>query len=89
MSAAEQVKVLEKRVGELELENKRLQGTVEYLTRKLFGRKTEKTSSLCGVVLFDVVTTLFVKRPCVSYVICAVLPLRSVVLSNKPSGVYE
>lgn len=46
MSAAEQVKVLEKRIGELELENKRLQGTVEYLTRKLFGKSSEKTSSL-------------------------------------------
>ncbi len=46
MSAAEQVKVLEKRIGELELENKRLHDTVEYLTRKLFGRSNEKTSSL-------------------------------------------
>lgn len=46
MSATEQVKVLEKRVDELALENKRLHETVEYLTRKLFGRSTEKTSSL-------------------------------------------
>jgi transposase len=55
MSAAEQLKILEKRVGELELENKRLQGTVEYLTRKLFGRSTEKTSSLSleQMSLFD------------------------------------
>ena len=55
MSAAEQVKVLEKRKGELELENKRLHDTVEYLTRKLFGRSTEKTSSLSlgQMSLFD------------------------------------
>lgn len=55
MSAAEQVKVLEKRVGELERENKRLHDTVEYLTRKLFGRSTEKTSSLSlgQMSLFD------------------------------------
>ncbi|WP_201317979.1 IS66 family transposase [Paenibacillus sp. EPM92] len=55
MSAAEQVKVLEKRIGELELENKRLHDTVEYLTRKLFGRSTEKTSSLSlgQMSLFD------------------------------------
>jgi transposase len=55
MSAADQVKVLEKRIGELELENKRLHKTVEYLTRKLFGRSTEKTSSLSlgQMSLFD------------------------------------
>jgi len=46
MSAAEQVKKLENRIAELEQENKRLHDTVEYLTRKLFGRSTEKTSSL-------------------------------------------
>ena len=46
MSAAEQVEVLENRIFELELENKRLNETVEYLKRKLFGRSTEKTSSL-------------------------------------------
>ncbi len=40
------MKTLEKRIGELELENKRLHDTVEYLTRKLYGRSTEKTSSL-------------------------------------------
>jgi transposase len=55
MSAAEQVKILEKRIGELELENKRLHDSVEYLTRKLFGRSTEKTSSLSlgQMSLFD------------------------------------
>ncbi|WP_407309930.1 IS66 family transposase [Desulfosporosinus sp. SB140] len=55
MSAEEQVKVLEKRIGELELENKRLHDSVDYLTRKLFGRSTEKTSSLAlgQMSLFD------------------------------------
>jgi transposase len=49
MSAAEQVKTietLEKRIAELELENKRLHDSVDYLTRKLFGRSSEKTSVL-------------------------------------------
>ena len=46
MSAEDQVDVLENRISELELENKRLHETVEYLKRKLFGRSTEKTSSL-------------------------------------------
>jgi len=55
MSAAEQVKKLENRIAELEQENKRLHDTVEYLTRKLFGRSTEKTSSLAlgQMSLFD------------------------------------
>lgn len=55
MSAANQVKVLEYRICELELENKRLYETVEYLKRKLFGRSTEKTSSLSSgqMSLFD------------------------------------
>ncbi len=55
MSAAEQVKILEKRICELEQENKRLHDSVEYLTRKLFGRSTEKTSSLAlgQMSLFD------------------------------------
>lgn len=42
MRAANQVKVLENRICELELENKRLYETVEYLKRKLFGRSTEE-----------------------------------------------
>lgn len=55
MSAAEQVKLLEKRIAELEQENKRLHDSVDYLTRKLFGRSTEKTSSLSlgQMSLFD------------------------------------
>jgi hypothetical protein len=46
MSAAEQIKTLENRISELEQENKRLHDTVDYLTRKLFGRSSEKTSAL-------------------------------------------
>lgn len=55
MSAMVQVKELEKRLSELELENKRLHDAVEYLTRKLYGRSTEKTSSLSlgQMSLFD------------------------------------
>ncbi|OPX86970.1 MAG: Transposase IS66 family protein [Pelotomaculum sp. PtaB.Bin104] len=55
MSAAEQVKTLENRISELELENKLLHDTVEYLTRKLFGRRSEKASvlSLGQMSLFD------------------------------------
>ncbi|GAB6181764.1 hypothetical protein JCM14036_30830 [Desulfotomaculum defluvii] len=55
MSATEQVKILEKRICELELENKRLHDSVEYLTKKLFGRSSEKTSSLSlgQMSLFD------------------------------------
>jgi hypothetical protein len=39
----------------LEQENKRLHDTVEYLTRKLFGRSSEKTSALAlgQISLFD------------------------------------
>lgn len=55
MNAAEQVKVLANRVNELEVENKRLQSTVDYLTRKLFGKSSEKTSALSleQMSLFD------------------------------------
>lgn len=55
MTAAEKVKTLEKRISELEKENKLLHDSVEYLTRKLFGRSTEKTSSLSlgQMSLFD------------------------------------
>lgn len=55
MSAAEQVKTLENRIAELEQENKQLHDTVEYLTRKLFGRSSEKTSVLAKgqMSLFD------------------------------------
>lgn len=37
---------LEKRILELEDENKRLHETVAYLTRKLYGSSSEKTSAL-------------------------------------------
>ncbi|HWQ88878.1 MAG TPA: IS66 family transposase [Desulfitobacteriaceae bacterium] len=55
MSAAEQVKTLENRITELEQENKKLHDTVDYLTRKLFGRSSEKTSVLSKgqMSLFD------------------------------------
>lgn len=55
ISDANQVQELKKRINELELENKRLHDTVEYLMRKLFGRSTEKTSSLVlgQMSLFD------------------------------------
>ncbi|GLB29109.1 transposase [Lacrimispora amygdalina] len=52
---ADQMKKLENRISELEQENKHLHETVEYLTRKLFGRSSEKTSvlSLDQVSLFN------------------------------------
>jgi len=55
MSAAEQIAPLKNRILELEQENKRLHESVEYLTRKLYGRSTEKTSALSmgQVSLFD------------------------------------
>ncbi|ABN51752.1 MAG TPA: IS66 family transposase ISCth11 [Hungateiclostridium thermocellum] len=55
MSTAEQIATLENRINELELENKRLHETVAYLTRKLYGRSSEKTSALSvgQVSLFD------------------------------------
>jgi transposase len=37
MSTSQQLKILEKRISELEQENKRLHDTVAYLTRKLYG----------------------------------------------------
>lgn len=46
MSAAQKITALENRISELEQENKHLHDTVEYLTRKLFGRSSEKTSAL-------------------------------------------
>lgn len=46
MSTKDQVSQLENRIAELEQENLLLQEKVEFLTRKLFGRTTEKTSSL-------------------------------------------
>lgn len=45
---------LENHIGKLEQENKTLHETVEFLTRKLFGRSSEKTSAIAGqVFLFD------------------------------------
>lgn len=54
-SAAEQLATLQKRICELEQENKRLHDSVDYLTRKLFGRSSEKTSALLigQMSLFD------------------------------------
>ena len=46
MNTDDQFTKLENRISELEQENKRLHETVEYLTRKLFGKSSEKTSSL-------------------------------------------
>lgn len=46
MSATEQIKTLENRISELEKENKLLLETVHHLTRKLYGRSSEKTSIL-------------------------------------------
>jgi len=46
------VKQLEEKIELLEKENKTLHETVEYLTRKLFGRSTEKTSALLGQYSF-------------------------------------
>lgn len=55
MSPAEQITTLENRILELEQENKRLHESVAYLTRKLYGRSSEKTSvlSLGQMSLFD------------------------------------
>ena len=46
MSAAEQIKTLENRILELEKQNRLLTESVYHLTKKLYGRKTEKTSAL-------------------------------------------
>src|SRR5208337_3756808 len=65
MTLSEQLVALEKRITELEQdnkrvpaleqENKRLHDTVAYLTKKLFGKSSEKTSSLSEgqMSLFD------------------------------------
>lgn len=45
MSTSVQVSTLENRITELEHENKRLHDTVEFLTRKLYGSSSEKTST--------------------------------------------
>lgn len=46
MSTAEQIKTLENRISELEKENRLLLETVHHLTRKIYGRSSEKTSVL-------------------------------------------
>ncbi|SHJ42228.1 Transposase C of IS166 homeodomain-containing protein [Lutispora thermophila DSM 19022] len=55
MSTEQKIAALENRISELKQENKRLHDTVEYLTRKLFGRSSEKTSvlSLGQLSFFD------------------------------------
>lgn len=55
MDASEPLATLENRIAELEQENKRLHDTVAFLTRKLYGRSSEKTSTLSmgQVSLFD------------------------------------
>lgn len=46
MGNTDQVKILDKRITELEKENLVLQEKVTFLTRKLYGNKSEQTSSL-------------------------------------------
>jgi len=46
MQISEQVNLLEKRITELETENKNLHETVAYLTKKLYGRSSEKSKTL-------------------------------------------
>ena len=46
MSTEEKVVFLENKVTNLEVENRKLHDTVTFLTHQLYGRKTEKTSSL-------------------------------------------
>lgn len=55
MSINEQIATLENRISELETENKRLNQAVDYLTKKLYGTSSEKTStlSLGAMSLFD------------------------------------
>jgi len=61
MSPIEQIQKMEHRIGDLEKENKRLQETVQFLTKKLYGKSSEKTAVLpVGVEqlsLFDEVET--------------------------------
>ncbi|MEQ8197631.1 MAG: IS66 family transposase [Clostridiaceae bacterium] len=48
MYTENQISKLEDRIQKLEQENKTLHETVDFLTRKLFGRSSEKTSSIMG-----------------------------------------
>ena len=61
MTVSDQLDVFEKRITELEIENKRLHDTVAYLTKQLFGKRSEKTSSLSTgqVSLFDELPPVF------------------------------
>ncbi|CQR74728.1 Transposase IS66 family protein [Sporomusa ovata DSM 2662] len=55
MSEAERIEALENHILKIEQENKHLHETVAYLTKKLFGRRSEKTSvlNLGEMSLFD------------------------------------
>lgn len=61
MSPTEQIQKMEHRIGDLEKENKQLPETVQCLTKKLYGKSSEKTAVLpLGVEqmsLFDEVET--------------------------------
>ena len=46
MQVLEQIKTLENKIAELEIENKNLHETVAYLTKKLFGKSSEKSKYL-------------------------------------------
>ncbi len=61
MTFSAQLEAFEKRITELEAENKRLHDTVAYLTKQLFGKRSEKTSSLSQgqVSLFDELPPVF------------------------------
>jgi len=61
MMFSDRLEAFEKRITELEAENKRLHDTVAYLTKQLFGKRSEKTSSLSqGLVsLFDELAPVF------------------------------
>lgn len=61
MTFSDRLEAFEKRITELEAENKRLHDTVAYLTKQLFGKRSEKTSSLSEgqVSLFDELAQIF------------------------------
>ncbi len=61
MTFSDRMEAFEKRITELEAENKRLHETVAYLTKQLFGKHSEKTSSLSQgqVSLFDELPPVF------------------------------
>lgn len=54
MYSEQEISKLENRIQKLEQENKTLHETVEFLTHKLFGRSSEKTSVItCQMYLFN------------------------------------